>query len=98
MWPNQQFSADLVAFTEGTLNGKLHFLCIVSSVLSILKVLSMRVFDLGLKRVDVVICGTMEDEYTVSRKSAMLESFSYFSKSTLRITFLLFSPKNFSQR
>ena len=27
MWPNPQFSADLVAFTEEMLNGKLHFLC-----------------------------------------------------------------------
>ena len=27
MWPNPQFSADLVTFTEGIFNGKLHFLC-----------------------------------------------------------------------
>ena len=27
MWPNPQFSADLVTFTEEILNGKLHFLC-----------------------------------------------------------------------
>ena len=27
MWPNPQFPADLVTFTEETLNGKLHFLC-----------------------------------------------------------------------
>ena len=27
MWPNPQFSADMVTFTEKTLNGKLHFLC-----------------------------------------------------------------------
>ena len=26
MWPNPQFSTDLVKFTEGILNGKLHFL------------------------------------------------------------------------
>ena len=25
MWPNPQFSADLVTFTEEILNGKLHF-------------------------------------------------------------------------
>ena len=30
MWPNPQFSADLVTFTEEILNGKLHFLCSVS--------------------------------------------------------------------
>ena len=29
MWPKSQFYADLVAFTEEILNGKLHFLCIV---------------------------------------------------------------------
>ena len=27
MWPNPQFSADLVTFTEEMLSGKLHFLC-----------------------------------------------------------------------
>ena len=27
MWPNPQFPADLVTFTEETNNGKLHFLC-----------------------------------------------------------------------
>ena len=27
MWPNPQESADLVKFTEETLDGKLHFLC-----------------------------------------------------------------------
>ena len=27
MWPNLQFTADLVSFTEEILNGKLHFLC-----------------------------------------------------------------------
>ena len=27
MWPNPQFSTDLVTFTEEIFNGKLHFLC-----------------------------------------------------------------------
>ena len=27
MWPNPQFTAELVAFTEEILNGKLHFFC-----------------------------------------------------------------------
>ena len=27
MWPTPQIPADLVRFTEETLNGKLHFLC-----------------------------------------------------------------------
>ena len=27
MWPNPQFIADLVTFTQEILNGKLHFLC-----------------------------------------------------------------------
>ena len=29
MWPNEQFPADLVTFTEGILKGKLNFLCSV---------------------------------------------------------------------
>ena len=29
MWPNPQFPADLVTFTEEILNGKLHFMYIV---------------------------------------------------------------------
>ena len=32
MWPNLQFPADLVTFTEEILNGKLHFLCSVRSL------------------------------------------------------------------
>ena len=31
MWPNPQFPAGLVIFTEETLNEKLHFLCSVTS-------------------------------------------------------------------
>ena len=31
MWPNPQFPADLLTFTEEILNGKLHFLCSVRS-------------------------------------------------------------------
>ena len=27
MWPNPQFPADMVTFTEEILDGKLHFLC-----------------------------------------------------------------------
>ena len=27
MWPNPQFPADMVTFTEEIINGKLHFLC-----------------------------------------------------------------------
>ena len=34
MWPNQQFPADLVTFTEEILTGKLHFLCSVSCEIS----------------------------------------------------------------
>ena len=29
MWPNPQETADLVTFTEETLNEKIHFLCAV---------------------------------------------------------------------
>ena len=32
MWPNPQFSADLVTYTEQILNGKLHFLYSETSI------------------------------------------------------------------
>ena len=35
MWPNPQFPADLVIFTEEILNGKLHFLCSVCVLLKV---------------------------------------------------------------
>ena len=35
MGPNPQFSADLVTFTEEILNGKLHFLCSVSLIITL---------------------------------------------------------------
>ena len=37
MWPDPQFPADLVTFTEETLNGKLHFLCSVTLEETLLK-------------------------------------------------------------
>ena len=33
MWPNPQFPADLVLFTEEILNEKLHFLCSIATAL-----------------------------------------------------------------
>ena len=35
MWPNPQVPADLVAFTEEILNGKLRFVCSVISYISL---------------------------------------------------------------
>ena len=32
MWPDPQFSADLVTFTEKIFNEKLHFLCSVEKI------------------------------------------------------------------
>ena len=32
MWPNPQETANLLAFTEEILNGKLHFLCSLNSI------------------------------------------------------------------
>ena len=37
MWPNPQETADLVTFTEETVNGKLYFLCSVTDKLNIAK-------------------------------------------------------------
>ena len=34
MWPNPQKTADLVTFTEDILNGKLHFLCSVTDLVT----------------------------------------------------------------
>ena len=31
MWPNPQFTTDLLTFTEEILNGKLHFMCSVTN-------------------------------------------------------------------
>ena len=39
MWPNPQFSADLVTFPEEILNEKLDFLCAVISCIRIFKLL-----------------------------------------------------------
>ena len=50
---------------------------IVSLVLYVVKMLSMKVFDLGLKQKGVVICGTREDEYT---KWSLLNLFSSIHK------------------
>ena len=32
MWPDPQETADLVTFTEEILNGKRHFLCIITEI------------------------------------------------------------------
>ena len=42
-WPNRQFPADLVAFTEEILNGKLHFFCSDTSLPSRNKTLAVAV-------------------------------------------------------
>ena len=45
MRPNPQETADLLTFTEEVLNGKLHFLCsVVSVILEILYLLLSRFF------------------------------------------------------
>ena len=36
MWPNTQFPADLVTFTEEILDGKLNFLCNVENCFEVL--------------------------------------------------------------
>ena len=48
MWPNPQKTADLVTFTKETLNGKIHFFCVVcfiSFIIFVLKTTRMY-FDL----------------------------------------------------
>ena len=47
MWPNPQFSADLVTLTEKILNGKLHFLCSVLLYSNILYIdIKIRIFSI----------------------------------------------------
>ena len=41
MYPNPQFAADLVTFTEEILNGKLHFLCSAMPCFQIMTLLQM---------------------------------------------------------
>ena len=45
MWPNPQFPADLVTFTEEILNGKLRILC---SVKTITNPMERQIFDYSL--------------------------------------------------
>ena len=41
MWPNQQYPADLVTFTEEILNEKLHFLySVITSLIEMLELLN----------------------------------------------------------
>ena len=44
MWPNPQFPADLVAFTEEIFNVKLHFLCSVKRVKYCIQQLAINIF------------------------------------------------------
>ena len=70
MWPNPQFPADLVTFTEEILNGNLHFLCIVNTQLR--KVFNVYLTILGdylLKGQDVKIlkCGALGNQVSFAQ-------------------------------
>ena len=54
MWPNPQFPADLVTFTEEILNGKLHFLCSVKLKLKLTTILNMNFFHKYFSKVFVI--------------------------------------------
>ena len=75
------------------------FLEISFSDMSVEKVLSIRVPECEVIRVGDVIWGTKEFEYFWSRKSVVLRSFLYFSKSMLKspnkTIYLLFSGGRF---
>lgn len=63
----------------------------VSLVLSVVKILSQRVFDLGVKWLSIVIFGTRENEHTWSRKSSVLDSFSNFNSFFMFFTWEYFT-------
>ena len=75
---------------------------IAFSDMAVEKILSIRVLECEVIRVGDVIWGTKEAEYIWSKKSAVLWSFSYFSKSMLKspskTISLFFSDSRFSLR
>ena len=71
MWPNPQFPADLVAFTEGILNGKLQFcrVIVLEYVFSLIKFTKVRLILLGatkLQREIIFVCTTKIEENTAN--------------------------------
>ena len=73
MWPNPQFSGDLVTFTEEILNRKLHFLCGVSVFFGIIQMLRNAVFDENLTLPHSLV--------TVRKVSKNAPSLCYVTKS-----------------
>ena len=57
MWPNTQFPADLVTFTEEILNGKLYFLCSVNVYLGTTMVSARRYF--GISTTTAITCSKL---------------------------------------
>ena len=93
MWPNPQFPADLVTFTEEILNGKPSFLCN--------EMLCMKVWLRIINLVGEVMLERRLVEYMMSRKSETSLFESYFRRSVLKLPrniTSLFSPTNFSER
>ena len=83
MWPNPQFSADFVTFTEEILNGKLHFLCSV-----MIKALYIQV----LKSFPIIVNSTnfRSNRPEVFSKKGVLKNFAKSQESTCaRVSFLI---------
>ena len=83
MWPNPQFSADFVTFTEEILNGKLHFLCSV-----MIKALYIQV----LKSFPIIVNSTnfRSNRPEVFSKKGVLKNFAKSQENTCaRVSFLI---------
>ena len=83
MWPNPQFSADFVTFTEEILNGKLHFLCSV-----MIKALYIQV----LKSFPIILNSTnfRSNRPEVFSKKGVLKNFAKSQENTCaRVSFLI---------
>ena len=82
MWPNPQFPADLVTFTEKILHRKLHFLC---SVVCKSEVLQSASTDEDTAWTSVIVSVRM---FFKILKSPYLETIPYFSE-ILNFKFLM---------
>ena len=76
MWPSPQFPADLVTFTEETLNGKLHFLCSASFANYV--VMGSRTSDIVplLSKGCLDIQATLECRFTLNGVRGMIRTYS----------------------
>ena len=54
MWPNLQFPADLVTFTEEIINAKLHFLCSEQASKHVLKNIELIAIEISIVKPSIM--------------------------------------------